>query len=581
MLITTLPISVILVRQETSDGGEAILRALRDLDVDLLVSSPGSEWPALWEALAKQITGKKNGPRYVGCWHETIATSLAMGYAQVTGKGQAVFLHTGAGLLQGSIAIRSAYRDQIPMLVCVGESASLGQDPRYDMGDHWMKELPDVTGPERFAEHFSKWSTEVKDPHVLYDVVRRAAEIASRTPCGPAVVSIPMEVMYQQWTPPQRPGKKMSTNIGFPDGEAVKQVANIVSESEYPLILTDNIGRTIDGFKSLVEFSHRFSIPVVESSTAHYTNFPQDDPLYLGDDVAPFLERTDLFLVIAERAPWYPKNIIPPNRDATIVAIDFPVLRTDMPIQPLYPDLVVEANPAQTMKAIVERLTKGGGPGRRKIEERFAWSKKEHDRQDQVRLAEEKEALSQKSGIDPVRLCATIQRLLPSDTTFVEETIVHGRAIRTHIRRSAPQTFFRPSGGGLGLGLGTSLGVKLALRGRMVATLIGDGSFLYNPALQAFGAARDNGIPLMVVVFNNKSYASMKNAHLRRYPEGLAPKSGLFFPILGPDYAELVKPFEGVGMKVEDPDELDEAIRKAMGAAHKGKIGLVNVELNS
>ena len=32
------------------DGGEAIVQAFRDLGVDYVFSSPGSEWSPLWEA---------------------------------------------------------------------------------------------------------------------------------------------------------------------------------------------------------------------------------------------------------------------------------------------------------------------------------------------------------------------------------------------------------------------------------------------------------------------------------------------------------------------------------------------------
>ena len=34
-----------------TDGGEAILQAFRSLGIDYIMSSPGSEWGAFWEAL--------------------------------------------------------------------------------------------------------------------------------------------------------------------------------------------------------------------------------------------------------------------------------------------------------------------------------------------------------------------------------------------------------------------------------------------------------------------------------------------------------------------------------------------------
>ena len=39
------------------DGGEAILEAFRNLSVDYVISSPGSEWPPVWEAFARQKIG--------------------------------------------------------------------------------------------------------------------------------------------------------------------------------------------------------------------------------------------------------------------------------------------------------------------------------------------------------------------------------------------------------------------------------------------------------------------------------------------------------------------------------------------
>ena len=68
----------------------------------------------LWEALARQKVGNKAGPVYLSCWHETLAVNLAWGYTTVTGRPQAVVLHAGAGLLQGSMAIHAANASGLP-----------------------------------------------------------------------------------------------------------------------------------------------------------------------------------------------------------------------------------------------------------------------------------------------------------------------------------------------------------------------------------------------------------------------------------------------------------------------------------
>ena len=91
-----------------NDGGEAILEAFRNLDIDYIISSPGSEWAPVWEALARQQINESEGPRYINCWHETLAVDMAIGYTRITGKLQAVLLHAGVGLLQGSMGIHGA-----------------------------------------------------------------------------------------------------------------------------------------------------------------------------------------------------------------------------------------------------------------------------------------------------------------------------------------------------------------------------------------------------------------------------------------------------------------------------------------
>src|SRR5207342_3121970 len=85
------------------DGGEAIVEAFRKLKVDYIMSSPGSEWSPVWEALTRQTVEKRPGPKFIESWHETLAVNMASGYTAITGRPQAVLLHAAVGLLQGAM----------------------------------------------------------------------------------------------------------------------------------------------------------------------------------------------------------------------------------------------------------------------------------------------------------------------------------------------------------------------------------------------------------------------------------------------------------------------------------------------
>src|SRR3989338_8304429 len=114
------------MKKDVFDGGEAIVQAFRNLGIDYVISSPGSEWGAVWEAFARQKVEKTPGPVYLNCGHETLAVNLAVGYTWITGRTQAVLLHSGVGLMQGSMGIHCARLWETPVIIMSGESLTYG-----------------------------------------------------------------------------------------------------------------------------------------------------------------------------------------------------------------------------------------------------------------------------------------------------------------------------------------------------------------------------------------------------------------------------------------------------------------------
>src|SRR6202034_3977850 len=183
------------------DGGEAILEAFRKLKIDYIMSSPGSEWSPVWEALVRQKLGNREGPTYVDSWHETLAVNNVSGYTLITGRRQAVLVHAGVGLLQGSMGVHGAMQSEVPMLVMSGESQTLGENPELDIEQQWYGGIS-VGGAERYVDNITKWARQVTSPYTLYETVIRAREMAQRTPKGPIYLNVALEHMLHDWTPP-------------------------------------------------------------------------------------------------------------------------------------------------------------------------------------------------------------------------------------------------------------------------------------------------------------------------------------------------------------------------------------------
>ena len=197
------------------------------------------------------------------------------------------------------------------------------------------------------------------------------------------------------------------------------------------------------------------------------------------------------------------------------------------------------------------------------------------------RLAAEETQASAADGIDAAHLVATLRELLDPDAAVVDETITHSRVVRNHLRSDRAGRY-RYVQGGLGQGIGVALGVKLAEPDREVALVAGDGSFLYNPVVQSLAASAQLGLPVLIVVFNNHEYRSMKLNHLRFYPDGAAVTTGRFHGVDlsgQPELAELAAPFQMAGFSVSQPGELHATLTEALKTVRDGRSALVNVHV--
>jgi acetolactate synthase-1/2/3 large subunit len=555
------------------DGGEAILEAFRKLKIDYIMSSPGSEWSPIWEALARQKLDNKAGPTFVESWHETLAVNMATGYTLMTGRPQAVLLHAGVGVLQGSMGIHGALQNEVPMVVMSGESQTLGEDPALDIEAQWYGGLT-VGGIERFVEPVAKWARAVTSPHTLYESVIRAGEMAQRMPKGPIYLNVALEHMLHDWTPPADAREVPPAPIVRPRQEDVAKVAELVRNAKNPVIVTETAGRDPKAFSALVELAELLAIPVINGRVNAYANFPTNHPLYLGMGRYKALEAADLILLVGARAPWYPPRRRPTS--GKIVAIHDNPLKDHMIYQTLHADDYLEGDIAEALTLLIAATKSGKIDAATVSARRQRWTREHDNYVAELRSAREK--AQNGSAIDPLSLLGALAEVMPADTIYVDETITHSPLIRQHLPQTAPQSFFRGSGG-LGQGIGTALGIKLAAPTRPVALLIGDGSFLYNPIIQALGASKRHELPIIIIVLNNKKYEAMRKGHVHHYPDGASASKDLHFGVTidGPDYEQLGSHFGFHGERVEYRAELEVALSSALAATKEGKTAILNV----
>jgi acetolactate synthase-1/2/3 large subunit len=224
------------------------------------------------------------------------------------------------------------------------------------------------------------------------------------------------------------------------------------------------------------------------------------------------------------------------------------------------------------------------------VEARRERLERSHAAADSSRLTAEQQALAATGGpVDPVAVAVALRDLIGDDAVVIDETITHSRTIARHLMaRTAGR--YRYVQGGLGQGIGVALGAKLALRAqpgdrlrdRLAVLTVGDGGWLYNPVPPGLMAAAQYDLPLLVVVFNNGKYLSMRHNHTRAYPEGIAVRTGNFFGVdlsAQPDAAAVASAAGALGITVSSTKELVPALEEAVAAVHGGQTVVVNVIL--
>ncbi|OIJ64607.1 thiamine pyrophosphate-dependent enzyme [Streptomyces mangrovisoli] len=555
------------------DGGDAVVSAFNAVGADYIFCSSGSEWAPVWESLARRHRDGEPAPTYLDLTHETVAVGMATGYGLVKRRPQGVLLHAAPGLLQGSMAVHGALLAGVPMVVTSSESTTYGDAPGHDPGGQWYRNLSIVGGPHNIAQPFTKWANEAASVHTLPTMISRAAELSWRAPQGPAYLNIPLEILLEPWDgreakPIVAPGSTHSSP------EEVDPVAQMIREAKNPVIVTETIGREAGGFEALVAFAEAWNIPVVEPDSAVCGNFPRTHPLHAGTDIGPWMDTADLILLVNCRVPFYPPSRKPSK--AKIVVIDQVPQRPHVVYQVLFADTYLEGNAANTLRQLAKRAK---DLNETEVAERVA-AQEARFAAEQAAVAQAETRAAASEGVDPVQVATLLRKLLEGkDGIVVDETITHSKVVKRHVRTDAPDSYFYVQGG-LGQGIAVALGVKLAAPERPVVFTVGDGAFAYNPVIQSYDASKAYGIPVLIVVFNNRVYKSMNLNHRRFYPEGAAAETGEW---LGQDLTRLprlagfAEPFGLHTETVDTTDALLPALERALKAVEEGTTAVVDV----
>jgi acetolactate synthase I/II/III large subunit len=545
----------------------AMLEALQEAGVSYIFANFGSDHPALIEAIAEARSLGRPIPAVITCPHEMVAMTCAHGYAQLTGRAQAVVVHVDCGTQSLGGAVHNAAKARIPVFVFAGLSPSTQEGEATGSRNEFIQWIQDVPDQRGIVRQYMKYDNELRNAHNVKQIVHRSLQLARSDPKGPVYLVGAREVMEAETKSVAIDVDEWPAIAPIPLAEAsVASLVDAVQRAARPLVVTSYVGRNPAAVTELARFCGRLGVGVLESVPS-YVNYPHNDPLYQGNHWNhPFQNRAlaeaDFILVVDSDVPWIP-TVSKPSDGAAIAIIDVDPLKQSTPLWCIKARQCYRADAATAFAQLNARLDLSD------VDEEAAERRRRHyterHRQRQAEL-DSREAPRQ-DLITPEYLTACVRRQVGFEAIVLNEGITNYPAICDHMARERPGTMFASGGGSLGWSGGAAIGMKLAAPGKTFVALTGDGSYMFSAPSAVHWMARRYRTPFLQIIYNNRGWNAPKFSALAIHPNGFASRAKdldlSFDP--PPDYSGIAAAAGGAYARVvKHPQDVEAAVAEGL-----------------
>jgi len=473
-------------------GSDVVADALRATDIPYIALNPGASYRGLHDSLVNYLGNER--PQMLLCLHEESAVAIAHGYAKVTGKAMAAAVHSNVGLMHATMAIFNAWCDRMPMVI-LGATGPVDTVKRRP----WIDWIHTARDQGALVRGYTKWDDQPASPVAAREAVLRANWIANTAPRGPTYVNLDAEMQENKLADPIAAidAKRFMPPVeSSASADAIKQAADLLRNARHPVILAGRVSRNVDAWKARIALTERLHARVVTDLKIG-ASFPTDHALHAGApggtvlapeaaeairaaDVILSLDWVDIAGTIKNVGGHFAAKLVQVSLDHRLHN------GWSMDYQGLPPvDLMIDCEPDVAVPALIDALG-AGGPGP------VFSGKKEFPKLPDGRLT-----------VD--HLADALRRALGERSTSLTHVSLSWNGASWHFRH--PLDYLgSDGGGGVGGGPGISVGAALALKGsgRLPVAVCGDGDFLMG--VTAIWTAAHYGIPLLIVVANNRSF---------------------------------------------------------------------------
>ncbi len=475
-------------------GSDCIAETLRDLGVPYIALTPGSSFRGLHDSLVNYLGNER--PQMIVCIHEEHAVAIAHGYAKATERAMAAAVHANVGLMHATMAFFNAWCDRMPVVV-IGATGPVDATLRRP----WIDWIHTARDQGALVRPYVKWDDQPASVGAAREALARGLWIAETVPRGPVYINLDAHVQEAPLAKPLPPLDLARYLPALTHGAApaaLDEAARWLDGAERPLILMGRVSRSQADWDARVALAETLGAAVVTDLKIGAA-FPTDHPLHvdapavmLGGPVRNAIAEADVILAldyVDVGGTLHASCNGAPAARVINVSLDHRIHNGwSMDHQALPPvDLALESTPDAVVAALRKRITRAS-PSR--------WY---------TRPAAPPRTVDAGAPLTTDDIAATLHPLVASRAYSLSHLPLSWNGATWPLR--GPLEFLgSDGGGGVGGGPGIAVGAALALRdtGVLSIAICGDGDFLMG--VTALWTAVHYGIPLLLVIANNRSF---------------------------------------------------------------------------
>jgi acetolactate synthase-1/2/3 large subunit len=520
-------------------GAEIIMQCLQAEGVDHVFGYPGGAVLYIYDEFFKQdkIT-------HILVRHEQAAVHAADAYARSTGKVGVALVTSGPGVTNAVTGISTAYSDSVPLVVLTGQvgTSFIGQDAFQEC---------DAVGITRpcVKHHFL-----VKDVKDLALTLKKAFHIASTGRPGPVEVDLPKDVTAAscEFEYPKTIHMRSYSPVLRGHLGQIKKAAALLSEARRPLIYFGGGVVLSDASEMLTRLAKKLGCPVT-ATLMGLGGYPGTDKQFLGMlgmhgtyEANMAMQYADVILAVGARFDdrvigntghfeAEPRKIIHIDVDPSSISKR---VRADVPIVGGAPEVLEE----------LDKVLSPVPPAQ--LAEWWA----------QIAGWRAKNGLHFRQGekIMPQFVIEKLYEATEGKAFVTSDVGQHQMFTAQYYKFDTPRHWINSGGQGtMGVGLPYAMGVSFAHPGRQVACVTGEGSIQMN--IQELSTCKQFELPIKVINLNNGMLGMVRQwqemFYSKRYSQSYVTSL--------PDFVKLAEAYGHVGMKIERPEDVLPALKKA------------------